>query len=97
MLVIIDKYPIDTSLFRACCLNERLDLVYFIHKPQGYEGEISLPILFENGWDTKRFFDEYCTAKYNDEPVYEFEGEAWFSLELYIRLRDRNAKKTEKP
>ena len=97
MLVIIDKYPIDTSLFRACCLNERLDLVYFIHKPQGYEGEISLPILFENRWDTKRFFDEYYTAKYNDEPVYEFEGEAWFSLELYIRLRDRNAKKTEKP
>lgn len=88
MIAIIDKYPIDTTLFRGCFINERLHLVYFIHRPQGYEGEISLPVLFESEWDTKRFFEEYCNAIYDNEPVYEFEGEAWFSLELYIRLRD---------
>lgn len=92
MIVIIDKYPLDTTLFRSCCINEHLMLVYFIHRPQGQQGEISLPVLFENVHDTRRFFDEYCTAQYNNELVYEFEGEAWFSLELYIRLRDRNNK-----
>lgn len=88
MIAIIDKYPLDTSLFRGCIINERLCLVYFIHRPQGLEGEISLPVLFENVWDTKRFFEEYCNSIYDNEPVYEFEGEAWFSLELYVRLRD---------
>ena len=40
MLVIIDKYPIESSLFRNCCINERLNLVYFIHRPKGMEGEL---------------------------------------------------------
>ena len=51
MLVIIDKYPLDTSLFRNCIINERLNLVYFIHRPKGMEGELQLPILFENACD----------------------------------------------
>ena len=88
MLVIIDKYPLDTSLFRNCIINERLNLVYFIHRPRSMEGELQLPILFENVCDTRRFYTEYRNAVYNDDPQYEFKGEAWFSLELYIRLRD---------
>ena len=90
MLVIIDKYPLDTSLFRNCIINERLNLVYFIHRPKGMEGELQLPIIFENAGDTRRFYTEYRNAVYNDAPQYEFKGEAWFSLELYIRLRDGN-------
>ena len=90
MLVIIDKYPLDTSLFRNCIINERLNLVYFIHRPKGMEGELQLPILFENACDTRRFYTEYRNAVYNDDPQYEFKGEAWFSLEFYIRLRDGN-------
>lgn len=88
MLVVIDKYPLDTSLFRSCCINERLNLVCFIHRPQGMEGELQLPVLFENAADTRRFYTEYHCSLYNNDPQYEFKGEAWFSLELYIRLRD---------
>ena len=88
MLVIIDKYPIESSLFRNCCNNERLNLVYFIHRPKGMEGELQLPILFENACDTRKFITEYYYALYNNDPQYEFKGEAWFSLELYIRIRD---------
>ena len=88
MLVIIDKEPIDTSLFRNCCINERLNLVYLIHRPAGMEGELQLPILFENASDTRQFYTEYHKALYHGDPQYEFHGEAWFSLELYIRLRD---------
>ena len=88
MLVIIDKYPIDTSLFRNCCINERLNLVYFIHRPQGMEGELQLTVLFENACDTRLFYTEYHNALYNKDPQFEFKVEAWFSLELYIRLRD---------
>ena len=88
MLVIIDKYPIESSLFRNCCINERLNLAYFIHRPKGMEGELQLPILFENAFDTRKFVTEYYEALYNNDPQYEFKGEAWFSLELYIRIRD---------
>ena len=88
MLVIIDKYPIESSLFRNCSINERLNLVYFIHRPKGMEGELQLPILFENACDTRKFITEYYDALYNNDPQYEFKGEAWFSLKLYIRIRD---------
>ena len=88
MLVIIDKYPIESSLFKNCCINERLNLAYFIHRPKGMEGELQLPILFENACDTRKFITEYYYALYNNDPQYEFKGEAWFSLELYIRIRD---------
>ena len=88
MLVIIDKYPLDGSLFRNCCINERLNLVYLIHRPPGIEGELQLPILFENACDTRQFYTEYHNALYHNEAQYEFKGEALFSLELYIRLRD---------
>ena len=73
-------------------LHQRASHAGLLHPSSAGTGEISLPVLFENVHDTRRFFDEYCTAQYNNEPVYEFEGEAWFSLELYIRLRDRNNK-----
>ena len=88
MLVISYKYPIESSLFRNCCINERLNLAYFIHRPKGMEGELQLPILFENACDTRKFVTEYYEALYNNDPQYEFKGEAWFSLELYIRIRD---------
>ena len=52
------------------------------------EGELQLPILFENACDTRKFYTEYHNALYNNDPQYEFKGEAWFSLELYIRIRD---------
>lgn len=90
MLVIIDKIPIESSLFRNCCINERLNLVYFIHRPRGMEGELQLAVLFENACDTRRFYTEYHNALYNNDPTYEFVGEAWFSLELYVRIRDGN-------
>lgn len=86
MFVLIEKYPIDASIFRNCCINERLRLVYFIHRPKGLEGEISLSILFESTGDTRRFYDEYHEALFNNHPIYEFKGEAWFSVEVYERL-----------
>lgn len=88
MFVIIEKFPINTALFRNCIINERLNLVYFIHRPMGMEGEIQLPVLFENTCEARRFYTEYHNALHNDLFQYEFIGEAWFSLELYIRLRD---------
>lgn len=88
MLVVIDKYPIDSRLFRNCCVNERLCLAYFIHRPGGMEGELTFTILFENQEDTRRFFKEYHTYMYEGQPVYEFTGKAWFSHELYVRIRD---------
>ena len=88
MLVIIDKYPIESSLFRNCCINERLNLAYFIHRPKGMEGELQMPILYEKACDTRKFVTENYEALYNNDPQYEFKGEAWFSLELYIRIRD---------
>ena len=57
-------------------------------KRKGFEGELQLPVLFENACDTRLFFTEYCNALYDNEPIYEFFGEAWFSLELYIRIRN---------
>ena len=90
MILVIEKLPIDTSLFKACCMNERLHLVNFIYQHGDFEGEILMPILFENLHDTQQFFHEYFQAKFFDEPVYEFKGEAWFSLELYTRIRDRH-------
>ena len=88
MNVIIDGCIIDSRLFRCCCINERLHLVYFIHRPAGYEGELSLPILFESLDDTREFFEGYCNALYDGECEYTFSREAWFSLELYVRIRD---------
>ena len=88
MTVIIDKYPIDSSLFRNCCINERLNLVYFIHRPSGMEGELQLMVLFENACDTRRLHTEYHVAMYNNDPTYEFVGEARFSQELYNRIRN---------
>lgn len=90
MILIIEKLPIDTTIFHSCCMNERLHLVNFIYQPEGLECETSLPILFESLHDTQRFFHEYLKAKFYDEPVYEFIGEAWFSLELYTRIRDNH-------
>ena len=86
MFVLIEKYPIDASIFWNCCINERLRLVYFIHRPKGLEGEISLTILFETKEDTIRFYDEYHEALDHEEALYEFKGEAWFSIEVYQRL-----------
>ena len=88
MYVIIDNYPIDASLFRNCCINERLNLVYFIHRPAGMEGELQLPILFDSACDTIRFYNEYHNALYSNDSHYEFNGEARFSQELYVRLID---------
>lgn len=93
MLTIIDKYPLENSLFRSCFINERLNMVIFVHRPASMEVELQLPILFENICDTRRFFTEYHNALYNNDPQYEFQGEAWFSLELYIRLRDGHINK----
>ena len=53
MLVIIDKYPLESSLFWRCIINERLNLVYFIHKPKGMEGELQLPLVFESGREAR--------------------------------------------
>ena len=86
MTVIIDKFKIDSSLFRNCCINERLRLVYFIHRPQALEGEIMFPVLFDNICDTRRFYMEYHYAMYDNDPQYVFIGNAHFSQELYNRI-----------
>lgn len=91
MLVLIENHPIDASIFRNCCINERLRLVYFIHRPKGLEGEISMPILFESREDTRRFYDEYHEALFNNHPMYEYKGEAWFSTEMYSRILEGNS------
>ena len=52
------------------------------------EGELQLPILFENACDTREFYTKYHDALYNNDPQYKFKGEAWFSRELYIRLKN---------
>ena len=86
MLVIIAKEPIDTSLFRNCCINETLRIVYLIHRPRGLEGEVMLHILFDNVSDTRRFYDEYHEALYDNEDIYEFSGNARVCIELYERI-----------
>ena len=86
MLVRIDKYVIESSFFRSCCINTRLNLVYFIHRPKGYEGELQLPVLFEKAYDALRFYTEYHNAIYNNDSGYEFVGEAWLSLEIYYKI-----------
>lgn len=75
MILIIDKMAVDTSLFRACCMNRSLHLVNFVYKPDGHE-EVSRPILFESLHDTRRFFHEYFRARLFGEHEYEFRGEA---------------------
>ena len=88
MKVVINDCILDSNLFRCCCINERLRLVYFIHRPKGLEGELSLPVLFDSLEETKRFFDGYCNALYDWLPEYRYTGEARFSHEFYIRIRD---------
>lgn len=86
MTVIINDFKIDTSLFRNCCINETLRIVYLIHRPRGLEGEVMLHILFDNAPDTRRFYDEYHEALYGNEAIYEFNGNARVCIELYERI-----------
>lgn len=87
MVVHIDNQSIDSSLFRCCCINERLHLAYFIHRPRGFEGEIMLVVLFENAYDTRRFYTEYHNAFYENRPEYTFMGKAQLNSELYNRIQ----------
>ena len=88
MTVIIDDFKIDSALFRNCCINETLRIVYLIHRPRGLEGEVMLHILFDKVSDTRRFYDEYHEALYDNEDIYEYSGNARFSKELYERISE---------
>ena len=63
MKIWIGTRYIDTSYFRTWCLNEDLQMVYFIHQPkEGFDGEFSLPLLFSSLEEAKRFYDESWNA-----------------------------------
>ena len=63
MKIWIGNKFIDSSYFRTWCLDEEFNLVYFIYQPNsGYQGEFSLPLLFSNAEEARRFYDETWNA-----------------------------------
>ena len=46
-----------------------------------------LVVLFENAYDTRRFYTEYHNAFYENRPEYTFMGKAQLNSELYNRIQ----------
>ena len=97
-----DKF-IDSSYFRTWCLNEDFNLVYFIYQPRsGYQGEFSIPMLFSNAEQAKRFYDETWNAIADgSEAVWCVDESVKFCWKLYFKihaqkLKERKMKKTKK-
>ena len=88
MKILLRHTSIDYSHYDAAVLHETFGIISLRVKADIDERCLQLPILFENACDTREFYTQYHNALYNNDPQYEFKGEAWFSLELYIRLRD---------
>ena len=96
MLAIINNVPIDSTLFRNCCINEDLNMISFIHRPKSMAPEVHLNIIFEEKRAAGRFFFEYHRALYEGEDTYRFEGKATFLNDLYVRILVQSEEKQNK-
>ena len=103
MKIWIGTRYIDTSYFRTWCLNEDLQMVYFIHQPkEGFSGEFSLPLLFSSVEEAKRFYEESWNAIADgSEAIWCLDKKTSFCWTLYFKLHTqqiklRKNKKTKK-
>ena len=103
MKIWIGNKFIDSSYFRTWCLDEEFNLVYFIYQPKsGYQGEFSLPLLFSNAEEARRFYDETWNAIADGtEAVWCLDEKVIFCWKLYFKihaqkLKERKMKKTIK-
>lgn len=107
MKIWIGNKFIDSSYFRTWCLNEELQLVYFIHQPKGaFLGEFSLPLLFSSPEEAKRFYDETWDAMADgSEAIWCLDENATFCWKLYFRIhaqklqerKERKSRQIQKP
>ncbi len=106
MKIWIGTRYIDTSYFRTWCLNEDLQMVYFIHQPkEGFSGEFSLPLLFSSVEEAKRFYEESWNAIADgSEAIWCLDKKTSFCWTLYfklhsqqLRLKSAKNKKNQKP
>ena len=89
---------IDTSYFRTWCLNEEFALVYFIYMPKdSYNGEFSLPLLFSNSEEAKRFYEESCMAMADGlEEFWCLDKDTSFSWVLYFKIHAQKLKERKR-
>lgn len=103
MKIWIGTRYIDTSYFKTWCLNEELQMVYFIHQPQdGFNGEFSLPLLFSSTEEAKRFYEESWMAVTDGiEEYWCLDKQTSFCWVLYFKLHTQQLKlrknKKQKP
>ena len=107
MKIWIGNKFIDSSYFRTWCLNEELQLVYFIHQPKGeFLGEFSLPLLFSSAEEAKRFYDETWDAMTDgSDAIWCLDENATFCWKLYFRIhaqklqerKERKSRQIQKP
>ena len=106
MKIWIGTRYIDTSYFRTWCLNEDLQMVYFIHQPkEGFSGEFSLPLLFSSVEEAKRFYEESWNAIADgSEAIWCLDKKTSFCWTLYfklhtqqLKLKSAKNKKNQKP
>lgn len=107
MKIWIGKKFIDSTYFRTWCLNEELQLVYFIHQPKGaFLGEFSLPLLFSSPEEAKQFYDETWDAMADgSEAIWCLDENATFCWKLYFRIhaqklqerKERKSRQIQKP
>lgn len=90
MTIIIEGICIDSKLFCSCFPNARMRLVNFVYRSSVSGEEISLPLLFKDRNDMRRFWNGYLKGIQRQWSTYEIKGcEASFSREFYDRiLRD---------
>ena len=88
MKIWIGTRYIDTTYFRTWCLNEQLQLVYFIHQPKDdFNGEFSLPLLFSSTEEAKRFYEDSWMAMSDGiEEFWCLDKHTSFSWVLYFKL-----------
>ena len=103
MKIWIGTRYIDTDYFRTWCLNEDLQMVYFIHQPKDtVNGEFSLPLLFSSLEEAKRFYEEtWMALTDNIEQYWCLDKKTSFCWTLYFKLHTqqiklRKNKKTKK-
>ena len=94
MKIWIGTRYIDTSYFRTWCLNEDLQMVYFIHQPkEGFSGEFSLPLLFSSVEEAKRFYEESWNAIADgSEAIWCLDKKTSFCWTLYFKLHTQQLK-----
>ena len=94
MKIWIGTRYIDTSYFRTWCLNEDLQMVYFIHQPKdGFSGEFSLPLLFSSLEEAKQFYEESWNAIADgSEAIWCLDKKTSFCWTLYFKLHTQQLK-----